>query len=934
MGNHKKILGKSLSMGLAAATVVCQLSAAVPVSAEETSEENVNISEEIVPESGKVEEEETKENEETAVDTSDDNSKSTEENKEEKKAHAKFNKEATEKESIEKEALEKSDEKDSLEEKTDAELSDEELKEKELKEKELEEKELKEKELKEKELKEKQQKEKEEKEKKAAEKRQKIEEELNTKIHVEQVPGCDDSFYTGVDVSSYLSEKNSGVKYYDFDGNELSNQGFFDFLKDCGVNYVRLRLWNNPYDSEGHCYGGGNCDLETVTKMGKWATNAGMKVLIDFHYSDFWADPGKQTAPKAWEGMSIEEKAAACEDYTSYCLQKLIDAGVDVGMVQIGNETNNGVAGEKSWGNMAQIFSAGSKATRSVSKKYDKNILVAVHFTNPETSGRYAGYASNLEKYDVDYDVFASSYYPYWHGTLDNLQKVLSDIAEKYDKKVMVAETSYIHTLEDGDGSGNTEHEGKTTDAMDYDISVQGQADLVRAVTNTVASIENGIGVFYWEPAWIPVSVYDEEDEDAEDVLKSNKEAWEKCGSGWATSYSGSYDKDAEKWYGGSAVDNEAWFNFEGHALPSAKIYSYLRTGASAPLDVLRVEVDDVEYELGDEIKLPENATAYYNDGSKKQLKVNWNEKAFISAKEKGVGEYKITGTVTAEDKEKEVNCKLVIKEKNLLLNPGFEDGNKIWVIDDKGNTDGKNGVGIQDDSSNVRSGKLCLKFWDDEAIDYVVEQEVTLDKGIYKLGTYVEGGDCGDAAKLKLYVQVGEKEFTAPTSVTGWQVWANPEIDEIKVLKDGTVVTIGVSVKASSGGWGAWDDFYLYRTGDVAEEDIKEEETKQNDGQAEEKPTDEKPSEGTVDDGKADSSETDNPSNPEAGNEDTKPEEKPTEEKNEDKTEDDNKTTNDKIAQAIAKQIVKQVTIFVEQVVKPVVKAVTNIFKKIFGWW
>ena len=122
---------------------------------------------------------------------------------------------------------------------------------------------------------------------------------IEADINVEKVPGCDANFITGVDVSSYLSEKNSGVNFYDFDGNELSNQGFFEFLKDCGVNYVRLRVWNDPTDENGNGYGGGNCDIDSAVKMGRWISNAGMKVLIDFHYSDFWADPGKQTAPKA-----------------------------------------------------------------------------------------------------------------------------------------------------------------------------------------------------------------------------------------------------------------------------------------------------------------------------------------------------------------------------------------------------------------------------------------------------------------------------------------------------------------------------------------------------------------------------------------------------------------------------------------------------------
>ncbi|CBK73963.1 Arabinogalactan endo-1,4-beta-galactosidase [Butyrivibrio fibrisolvens 16/4] len=728
---------------------------------------------------------------------------------------------------------------------------------------------------------------------------------IEADINVEKVPGCDANFITGVDVSSYLSEKNSGVKFYDFDGNELSNQGFFEFLKDCGVNYVRLRVWNDPTDENGNGYGGGNCDIDSAVKMGRWISNAGMKVLIDFHYSDFWADPGKQTAPKSWAGMTVEEKAKACQKFTSESLQKLLDAGVDVGMVQVGNETNNGVAGEKSWANMAKIFSAGSKAVRTVAEKNDKDILVAVHFTNPETSGRYEGYAANLEKYEVDYDVFASSYYPYWHGTLANLKNVLSNIADKYNKKVMVAETSYVHTLEDGDGHTNTEYEGKSGDALNYDISVQGQADSVRSVISTVASIDNGIGVFYWEPAWIPVNVYDKDAENAEEILASNKEAWEKYGSGWASSYSGKYDKDARDWFGGSAVDNEAWFDFEGHALPSAKIYSYVRTGASAPLSVLRIDVEDVTFELGDEVKLPENAKVVYNDGSEIEVAITWDAEALASAVNSGAGEYTIKGTVTVLDKEEEVACKLTINPRNLLANPGFEDGNTVWNIKDDGNTDEKNGVAIQADSSNVRTGTMSLKFWDNESIDFTVEQEVTLDKGIYKLGAYVEGGDCGENADFKLYAKVGEHSFETPTGVTGWQNWANPQVEEIKVNADGTTVKVGVSVKAIAGGWGAWDDFYLYRTGDVSEE---------------------------VEPGKEDDNgEVENPSE---NNDEPTPTVTPTPE---DKPKEDEKVDPAKEAQVVIEQVVKCVKKVVEvikPVIKPIIKVVTNILKKLFGWW
>lgn len=170
--------------------------------------------------------------------------------------------------------------------------------------------------------------------------------------------------------------------------------------------------------------------------MGKLATDAGMRVLIDFHYSDFWADPAKQKAPKAWADMTIAEKTAAVKDYTMNSLNTLLDAGVDVGMVQVGNETNNGIAGESGLenANTTAIFRAGCEAIQQVEQDRNKEIKAVVHFANPEKQN-YMTYAKALADAGVEYDVFASSYYPYWHGTLDNLKNQLNAITENMEKK-------------------------------------------------------------------------------------------------------------------------------------------------------------------------------------------------------------------------------------------------------------------------------------------------------------------------------------------------------------------------------------------------------------------------------------------------------------------------------------------------------------------
>ncbi len=383
-------------------------------------------------------------------------------------------------------------------------------------------------------------------------------------IDVPQVAGADGDFIRGVDVSSVLSILNSRGKFYDFEGNVLDGARFFQLLADCGVNWVRLRVWNDPFDENGNGYGGGNCDIQAAATMGKWATDAGMRVLIDFHFSDFWADPSKQQAPKAWKDLALSDKTAALEAYTYDSLKLLLDAGVDVGMVQIGNETNNGLAGESDIKNMCVLFAAGIQAVRQVSPK----ILTAVHFTDPQKEGLYAYYAKTLAENGVDYDVFATSYYPYWHGTLENLTDVLGHIADTYGKQVMVAETSWAYTLADGDGWSNTVNAWNNSTGFDTPFTVEGQAQAVAAVMQAVSNVgDQGLGVFYWEPAWIPVE----------------PSAWETHGSGWAASFAGGYDpEDAGKWYGGSAVDNQAMFSFDGQPLESLRVFLYVHTGATA----------------------------------------------------------------------------------------------------------------------------------------------------------------------------------------------------------------------------------------------------------------------------------------------------------------------------------------------------------------
>jgi arabinogalactan endo-1,4-beta-galactosidase len=613
-------------------------------------------------------------------------------------------------------------------------------------------------------------------------------------IFVKKVDGINSNFIKGVDISSLISLEQSGVTFYNFEGDV---QDIFKTLHDAGVNYIRVRVWNNPYDAEGHGYGGGNNDLQKAIAIGKRASANGMKLLVDFHYSDFWADPAKQKPPKAWANLSFEEKKKALYNFTKDSLMSLLEQGVQVGMVQIGNETNGAFCGETDWQRISALFNAGSQAVREI----DPKILISLHFTNPETPDRYAEYAEILKDNQVDYDVFSSSYYPFWHGTLSHLTAVLKNVATNYDKKVMVAETSYPYTTADGDGHENTAPKefGQT---LNYPITVQGQANCIRDVIQAVANVgEAGIGVFYWEPAWIPVGPPNQ--------LEKNRELWEQYGSGWATSFAGEYDADAANWYGGSAVDNQALFDFTGHPLASLNVFKYVDTGAVAPLRIDVVNEVNMTVFLGEDFKLPEYVSVIYNDGTEGTIAVKWNQAELDQAIQNGVGRYTIHGTT---ENGLTVLANLEIKPHNFVRNPSFE-GNDRSMWDIKYPDGYEPHTDYQLKASDAKSGEYALHFYSSTGVDFQVEQTITgLKPGFYNLSMFLQGGDAKNAS-MYLYAKTGGKKYKAYTSVNGWLNWSHPEINNLLILNG--KLTIGVRIKADGGAWGTIDDFYLYQVSD-----------------------------------------------------------------------------------------------------------------------
>lgn len=686
-----------------------------------------------------------------------------------------------------------------------------------------------------------------------------------------------DDFMTGADISSFYAIRQAGTQFKDENGKALGDQEFFNYLKAGGTNWARIRVWNNPYNSSGKGYGGGNNDIEKAVKLGKLATNAGMRVLIDFHYSDFWADPSKYKSPKAWADITdSKEIAQEVYDFTYDSLNKLISSGVDVGMVQVGNESNHGLAG---WTDEAArpLYGAGCDAVHDAARELlgdGSEILAAVHFTDVQKGGgtvtgainKQLGTYSNGEatsasyvdqngntRDEVEFDVIGVSYYPaYRHGDIPNLLSVLNNLEKTYGKKVYVAETSWATTWADGDGHSNSAPSLSGQDYESYSISVQGQADEVRAVVNTVNNVNDnaGLGVFYWEPAWISpyYACYDDYAVDSA-LYAKNQNAWEKYGAGWASSYSYEYDPtNAGTWYGGSGVDNQAWFDFEGKALPTAKIYKYIRSGVSREGDPVLISVDNshmIQYvNVGDEADFDIEIKGTMSDGSQVTLEnLVWRTADVKAVNTNKVGYYKVYGSAEYAGQKYAIvlNIQVTANFNVYLQNAGFETGNESpWHVAKIGGS----GYTVAPTTENPKSGSFGLNFYRSAAnLEVNAYQEVkNLPSGSYTFGGYVEGGSCAEtdkqyAAAYVFDVSEGtsgyesaealEADLEAGTLDTdkalacykdsamldGWLSWKNPEVTEVEV-SEGQILVVGFELHGTpSGSWGSIDDCYLFGT-------------------------------------------------------------------------------------------------------------------------
>lgn len=644
-------------------------------------------------------------------------------------------------------------------------------------------------------------------------------------IDVTKVNNLSSDFIMGMDISSMISELQSGVVYRDYDGNELKTlDDICRFIKEQGINHIRIRVWNDPYDANGNGYGGGNNDVAKAKEFANACRNAGLKMLVDFHCSDLWTDPGKQQEPKAWKGYTLEQKKEALNTYITESLNTIDPSKDVVDMVQVGNETTGGFIGETNVSNMCVLFSAGAAGV----KTYNPDVKVVIHVESPHKRTMVT-WAENLQNNNVDYDILATSYYPYWHGTLDNLKQQFETVKNTYHKDVMVAETSYAYTLEDSDGHANTVRVGNNDSGADTTepFTEQGQATAIRNLINTVNEA-GGLGVYYWEPAWLTVGNTKGLTGDAYNAqVKENQKKWEKYGSGWASSYANEYDsKDAGKWYGGSAVDNEAMFYPDGTATPALHVWNYVKTGAVSNL----VSVEGFDSALtqsitaGSDFTLPDSVEVTYSDSKTPVAEaVTWDEASVKKADLSTPGTYQIFGTVSLSKEitrgaykgktSVDVTLTLQVKYANLITNKEaveFDSGEYFTV-------DGTTFKGIPS-AENAKSGKNSMGWYGASAANGSVtyKEAITLEKGTYTLEAYAQGAQ-SDVTMQILNAEDDSVLFTGETTaMTAWGDWHTPKVTF--TLDKTKSVRLRVCVEHEDGGWGAVDVLYLHKDASASE--------------------------------------------------------------------------------------------------------------------
>lgn len=298
------------------------------------------------------------------------------------------------------------------------------------------------------------------------------------------LPGACQDYAIGADVSFLARAEQQGAAFKD---SGVAKPGL-QILKDHGYNWIRLRLFHSPTDLPN--------DLNYTIALAQKAKSLGFRFLLDYHYADTWADPGHQPLPRAWQGKTHQELVDAVFQYTRDTIAAFHDADVLPDMVQIGNEITNGMIWPdgklpENWDNFAQLVYAGINGV-DAGRGNARRPKIMIHIDRGADRKATKAFLDKLNSYDVPYDVIGQSYYPWWHGSLNDLRSNLEFMAREYQKDVIVVETAY-----------NWQPGNYVNKPAPFAESPAGQREFLDEVNRVVMETPQGKGkgVFWWEPA-------------------------------------------------------------------------------------------------------------------------------------------------------------------------------------------------------------------------------------------------------------------------------------------------------------------------------------------------------------------------------------------------------------------------------------------------
>lgn len=386
------------------------------------------------------------------------------------------------------------------------------------------------------------------------------------------------AFIYGADISSLASLEALGATFKNTDGQA---EDLFVILKSTGFQAIRLRLFVNPYSEDGEPYGGGTNDLPRTLALAKRANMHGFPVILNFHYSDFWADPGKQIPPKDWQLALFDELLNRINIYTTETLEAFREEKINLSHIQIGNEVTNGMLWpdgaldknaeylkqmanriDKRWAPYTNIeisedetggdgyFALGSflnAGIRAAKKVYPESKII-IHLDRGGSKAVYESFFKTIYPLLVELDVIGLSYYPYWHGSFSDLAENVRFLKANYKEEIMIMETSYAYTGEENEQPYVVSNTKTPVPAGFPPYSKAGQAEYLKRLFNQVSELDIA-GLVYWEPAWISVP-----------------------GDTWATAAGRAYINEEDK-ADGNEWANQALFDADGHALPALSAY-------------------------------------------------------------------------------------------------------------------------------------------------------------------------------------------------------------------------------------------------------------------------------------------------------------------------------------------------------------------------